>query len=136
MSRATDHNTRNGSSPGLFHFMTRRRVFESTEGQHPWQSGMKNNAFFRRKVRPFPELFRPGRRLYGGLMLLGFLSLLAKFALISTFHELSMGENRFRTRLKDVSAVTNNVVIEEDVEVGTTGTRILSPEKFPVSSLL
>jgi hypothetical protein len=135
MPRATE-NTYTGSSPGLFRFMTRRRVFESTEGQHPWQSEMKNNVFFRRKVRPFPELLRPSRRLYGILMLLCFLSLLAKFALLSTFHDLSVGENRFRTRVKGVSAVTNYDVVIEEEDVGATSTRILSPEKFPVSSLL
>ncbi|KAE7996676.1 hypothetical protein FH972_001377 [Carpinus fangiana] len=134
MPRAKE-NTYTGSSPGLFRFMTRRRVFESAEGQHPLQSEMKNNVFFRRKVRPFPELLRPSRRLYGILMLLCFLSLLAKFALLSTFHDLSVGENRFRTRVKGVSAVTNYDVVIEEEDVGATSTRILSPEKFPTPEI-
>ncbi|XP_015877322.4 O-fucosyltransferase 19 isoform X1 [Ziziphus jujuba] len=60
-------------SPGLFQF-SRRRVFEASE---VFKSDMKPATLFRRKV------LRPGRRLFGVLMVLAFLSLLAKFALMN-----------------------------------------------------
>lgn len=60
-------------SPGLFQF-SRRRVFEASE---VFKSDMKTATLFRRKV------LRPGRRLFGVLMVLAFLSLLAKFALMN-----------------------------------------------------
>lgn len=106
-------------------------MFESTERQDVFGVGTKRNVYFRRKVPHYTQLLRPGRRLYGGLILLGFLSLLAKFALISTLHEFSMVENGFRTKVKDKSIITNHAVIEE--ENASSGPQILSPGKFPVS---
>ncbi|KAL0003257.1 hypothetical protein SO802_017038 [Lithocarpus litseifolius] len=107
------------SGGGFFHFMTRRRVFENTEAQDGYQFDlMKNNVFFRRKVRHyFPELLWPGRWLYGSLMIVAFLFFLAKFAMLSTFHEFHMSrENDFRTTVEDESKITNNILVEAQEE--------------------
>uniref|UniRef100_A0A2N9IQU2 O-fucosyltransferase family protein n=1 Tax=Fagus sylvatica TaxID=28930 RepID=A0A2N9IQU2_FAGSY len=112
--------------------MTRRRVFENTEAQDAYQSDMKRIVFFRRKVRHyFPELLmiRPGRRLYGCLMIVAFFFLLAKFALLSSFPDFNMSrEIGFRTRVEDESTITNNVVIEQQNLPGLT--EILPPDSF------
>jgi hypothetical protein len=117
--------------------MTRRRVFENTEAQDAYQSDMKRIVFFRRKVRHyFPELLmiRPGRRLYGCLMIVAFFFLLAKFALLSSFPDFNMSrEIGFRTRVEDESTITNNVVIEQQNLPGLT--EILPPDSFQVSLL-
>uniref|UniRef100_A0A7N2MDS9 O-fucosyltransferase family protein n=2 Tax=Quercus lobata TaxID=97700 RepID=A0A7N2MDS9_QUELO len=111
--------------------MTRRRVFESTEAQDGYQFDMmKNNVFFRRKVRHyFPKLLWPGRWLYGSLMIVAFLFFLAKFAMLSTFHEFHMSrENDFRTTVEDESKITNNILVEAQEEGSFT--QLLPPERF------
>ncbi|KAJ7964050.1 O-fucosyltransferase family protein [Quillaja saponaria] len=70
---------------------TRRRVLENAEERDGMRlSGMRNMALIRRQVRQWRKLLRPGRRTFGGLMILAFMCVAAKFVLLNMLSELSL----------------------------------------------
>ncbi|EOY17929.1 O-fucosyltransferase family protein [Theobroma cacao] len=127
------HNSSKVSSR-LLGFVTRRRVLESGEEQDGNTLPVKNPSFLRRKALFLPELLRPGRNfgrwMFWGLLLLGFMTLLAKFALVNTFQDLNIdGRRLIATKVVENSSSANKVVQERGGNGGDFK-EISSPEKL------
>ncbi|XVF24018.1 hypothetical protein REPUB_Repub13aG0090700 [Reevesia pubescens] len=120
--------------------MTRRRVFETIEEQDEGNTlPVKNPTFLRQKGRYWPELLRPGRYfrrwMFWGLMILAFMTLLAKFALMSTLQDLNIDRQKLMIKTRVVeenSNRANNVVDERDDNNIVAGDfkEISSPKTF------
>ncbi|KAH1030548.1 hypothetical protein J1N35_042722 [Gossypium stocksii] len=97
-------------SPRILRLMARRRVIESTDGN---VLPMRNAILFRRKGRFWPDILRPGRYMciltFWGLLTLLFMTLLAKFALLNTLHDLKL-----EARSVEISIRTNKLITEDD----------------------
>ncbi|XWS56661.1 hypothetical protein CRYUN_Cryun09bG0105000 [Craigia yunnanensis] len=120
--------------------MTRRRVFETIDEQDDNTLPVKNPTFLRRKGRYWPELLRPGRYLgrwmFWGLLVLAFMTLLAKFALLNTLQDLNIDDREkfITTRVvvdkrigqKKLSMKEMMIIVNSDFK------EISSPEKFSV----
>ncbi|KAK5770213.1 O-fucosyltransferase 19-like [Gossypium arboreum] len=103
-------------SPRILRLMTRRRVIESIDGN---VLPMRNAMLFRRKGRFWLDILRPGRYMcvlmFWGLMTLLFMTLLAKFALLNTLHDLNLDRSEFITaRSVEISIRTNKLITEGD----------------------
>ncbi|XVE99691.1 hypothetical protein REPUB_Repub03eG0222200 [Reevesia pubescens] len=124
-------------------FETRRRVFEPVDGQDGNSLPVKNPTFLRRKGRYWPELLRPGRYfnrwLFWGLMVLAFMTLLAKFALLNTLQDLNIDREKLMitTRVLEDSNRANKVVDERDDNNIVAGDfkEISLPKKFTIPDI-
>ncbi|XWS65902.1 hypothetical protein CRYUN_Cryun05aG0153400 [Craigia yunnanensis] len=135
MTSLTDNSSRVSSR--LLGFMTRRRVFETIDEQDGNALPVKNPTFLRRKGRYWPELLRPGRYfgrwMFWGLMMLAFMTLLAKFALLNTLQDFNIDREKFITT-RAVMENANKVVNERDDHNGDFK-EISSPEKFSIPDI-
>lgn len=91
--------------------MTRRRLFEATEDQ---QDASDTMLIFSRRVLKLAKLSRRGRWVFVVLLVLAFLSTMAKFALqLNAFQELRMGE-RIGFIRRPSTTLPQNMVSEGD----------------------
>lgn len=111
-----DPSTTPDVSSRILRLMARRRVIESIDGS---VLPMRNAILFRRKGRFWLDILRPGRYMcvlmFWGLMTLLFMTLLAKFALLNTLHDLKLDRSEFITaRSVEISIRANKLITEGD----------------------
>ncbi|XP_022743502.1 uncharacterized protein At1g04910-like [Durio zibethinus] len=137
MTSITDNSSRVSSR--LLGFMTRRRVFETTEEQDGNTLPVKSPTFLRRKGRYWPELLRPGRYfsrwMFWGMMVLAFVTLLAKFALMNTLQDLNNDREKFVTSIVVENWNRANKVVKGRDDDNGDFKEISLPEKFSVPDI-